>query len=58
VIDVKLKYEPHDDGIRFLEIARQTIQNAGFEFHFETLADVDDERSGGWNRNAEGLRLI
>jgi len=34
VIKIVLKYRPNGEGVRFLELAKQTVENAAIEFHF------------------------
>jgi hypothetical protein len=38
-IQIVFKFKPAGDGIRFLQIARETIRQAGFQFSTKTLSD-------------------
>src|SRR5687768_7443411 len=42
-IQVVCKYPPIGDAIRFLELAEQTVLNAGFHFSARTAEDVSHE---------------
>ena len=44
VIKIVLRYRPDGEGVRFLELAKQTVENAAIEFHFGPLKrDYDSE---------------
>ncbi len=43
VIVIKLLFQPNGDGVHFLDLAKQTIEGAGFEFSFGPLQSGYEE---------------